>query len=647
DDGVELGQLGLVDEVALVLADHREVGGDRDHGQVVGVGELRRLRLGGARHAGQLLVETEVVLEGHRGPGVVLLLDLHPLLGLDRLVQAVGPAATFEGAPGELVDDLHLAGLDDVVLVALVQLLGAQRLLQLVHQVGLRQVVEVVDAQLALDPLDALLGGGDRLLLLVDLVVDLAGEAPHDAGELVVEAGRLGRRAADDQRCAGLVDEDRVDLVDDAEHVTPLHHLGALAGHVVAQVVEAELGVGAVGDVAAVGDALEVGIPLVGPDQAHGEAEELVDAAPPLGVEARQVVVDRDQVHAPLGEAVEVDGQGRHKGLALARLHLRDPAEVEGGAAHELHVEVALADDPLGRLPDHGEGRDEQVVHALGQSLGLVLGPALGPGELLPELDCLVRQRLVAQGLELGLHGVDVGHQVAEGPDLLAFTGAENLAEHAHCEETVYVSGPVKLPRLPSPQEVASPVTVLGASIGLYSLVFGVLTWQQQSRFATFGFDMGIFDQGIWLVSRFKDPFVTVRGLNYFGNHVNVITVLFVPFYWLGAGPHFLYLIETLALAAGAIPIWLLARDRLANGWLALGLSTAYLLNPSIQWINWWHFHPDALAVTPLLFAYWLATKKRWGWFSVAALAALMCKEDAALALIGLGVVLAIRGHRR
>jgi uncharacterized membrane protein len=194
---------------------------------------------------------------------------------------------------------------------------------------------------------------------------------------------------------------------------------------------------------------------------------------------------------------------------------------------------------------------------------------------------------------------------------------------------------------------VVSPVTVLGASVLLYSAVFGVLTWQQQSRFATFGFDMGIFDQGIWLVSRFREPFVTVRGLNYFGNHVNVITVLFVPFYWLGAGPHFLYLVETLALAAGAIPIWLLARDRLANGWLALGLSTAYLLNPSIEWVNWWHFHPDALAVTPLLFAYWLATKKRWGWFTVAALAALMCKEDAALALIGLGAVLAIRGSRR
>jgi hypothetical protein len=201
------------------------VGGDGHDGQVVGVGELGRLGLGRARHAGELLVEPEVVLEGDRGPGVALLLDLHALLRLDRLVQAVGPAPALEGATGELVDDLHLAVLDDVFLVALVELLGAQGLLELVHVVHRDQVVHVLDAEDALDLLDALLGGDDRALLLVDLVVDVAGETTHHPGELVVELGRLVRGPADDERGAGLVDEDRVDLVDDAEHVAPLRHL--------------------------------------------------------------------------------------------------------------------------------------------------------------------------------------------------------------------------------------------------------------------------------------------------------------------------------------------------------------------------------------------------------------------------------------
>ncbi|MBA2608773.1 MAG: hypothetical protein H0U92_07545, partial [Actinobacteria bacterium] len=60
------------------------------------------------------------------------------------------------------------------------------------------------------------------------------------------------------------------------------------------------------------------------------------------------------------------------------------------------------------------------------------------------------------------------------------------------------------------------PALVLGLMVLTYVVVFGTLTWRQQSNFGTFGFDMGIYDQGIWLLSQFKAPFVTVRGLNYF-----------------------------------------------------------------------------------------------------------------------------------
>ena len=89
DAGVELGVLGLVDEVGPVVADHGAVGGDGHHVQPVGGHQLAGLGLGGAGHAGQALVEAVVVLEGDGGQGLVLLLDGHPLLGLHRLVDAV------------------------------------------------------------------------------------------------------------------------------------------------------------------------------------------------------------------------------------------------------------------------------------------------------------------------------------------------------------------------------------------------------------------------------------------------------------------------------------------------------------------------------------------------------------------------------
>ncbi|HUI04159.1 MAG TPA: DUF2079 domain-containing protein [Acidimicrobiales bacterium] len=193
----------------------------------------------------------------------------------------------------------------------------------------------------------------------------------------------------------------------------------------------------------------------------------------------------------------------------------------------------------------------------------------------------------------------------------------------------------------------ARPQLVLAAMVLTYSAVFGWLTWLQQANFGTFDYDMGIFDQEIWLSAHHLDPFVTIRGLDMWANHVNPIIYLLVPFYWLGAGPHLLYVVETLAFGVSAIPLWLLARDRLARPWLALGLPFAWLLYPSVEWMNWWHFHPEYLGIPAFLFAYWFADRERWRWYALCVVIVLACKEDAALPIIALGVLLFFRRKRR
>jgi uncharacterized membrane protein len=188
---------------------------------------------------------------------------------------------------------------------------------------------------------------------------------------------------------------------------------------------------------------------------------------------------------------------------------------------------------------------------------------------------------------------------------------------------------------------------VLGAMVAGWSVVFIALGWIRQARFATFSFDLGIYDQAVWLLSRFHDPFVTVRGLEFFGHHVNPILLLLVPFYWLGAGPLFLLSVQVLAQASGAIAIYLLARDRIHDRWLAVAMAAVLLLNPTYQWLTWEFFHPDALAIAPLLFAYWAARTKRWKWFLLFAVVAAACKEDVALAIAVIGLLIAVRGNRK
>jgi hypothetical protein len=134
DDGDVLGFFGLVDEVRLVLADHLPVGRDADDAELVDLVKFGGLGLGRARHARELVVEPEVVLQRDGGQRLVLGLDLDLFLGLDGLVHALVVPTADQHAAGELVDDDHFAVADDVVLVAGEQFLGLQRVVQIADQ---------------------------------------------------------------------------------------------------------------------------------------------------------------------------------------------------------------------------------------------------------------------------------------------------------------------------------------------------------------------------------------------------------------------------------------------------------------------------------------------------------------------------------
>jgi hypothetical protein len=102
---------------------------------------------------------------------------LDAFLGLERLVLTFGVAPARHHAAGELVDDDDLVVLDDVVLVALEQLVCAQRLVDVVNQGNVLDVVEGAPSAgrllraVASSFLVAGFGEGRRALLLVDLVV--------------------------------------------------------------------------------------------------------------------------------------------------------------------------------------------------------------------------------------------------------------------------------------------------------------------------------------------------------------------------------------------------------------------------------------------------------------------------------------------
>ncbi len=110
-----------VENVGEVLADHWPVCRDHRDRQLVDLPELLSLRGGCAGHAAEPFIHTCKALYCDRAQDTPLSLQRHMFFGLDRGLQAGGPAAVLRYAAFELVDQFHGAILDHVIDIALEQ----------------------------------------------------------------------------------------------------------------------------------------------------------------------------------------------------------------------------------------------------------------------------------------------------------------------------------------------------------------------------------------------------------------------------------------------------------------------------------------------------------------------------------------------
>ncbi len=179
----------------------------------------------------------------------------------------------------------------------------------------------------------------------------------------------------------------------------------------------------------------------------------------------------------------------------------------------------------------------------------------------------------------------------------------------------------------------------------LLLLVMVIYTWYYTQRslnihhaLGTSSYDSALYDQGVWLLSRFDAPFVTLMGRNMFGDHTSFVLLFLVPIYWLWPSAGVLFFSQSAVIAAGAMPVFLLARKRLSGEWIALALASAYLIHPAIGWTNLENFHPDSFVGVFLGFAIWAALEHKWRTYAVFVVLALSVKEDVSLVVVPLGI---------
>ena len=186
---------------------------------------------------------------------------------------------------------------------------------------------------------------------------------------------------------------------------------------------------------------------------------------------------------------------------------------------------------------------------------------------------------------------------------------------------------------------------VLGLAAA-YAAVVGTLALLRYESFAS-DFDHGIFSQYVWLLGHLHEPFNTIVLRTLLGDHVEPGIALLAPLGALGVGAPGILVAQSLALAATAPLLYLLAREHGARGWIAAVPALGWCASPVVLRPALHDFHPETLVPVLLVAGCVLLAKDRLVWFAVTAVVACAMKEDVGLTYAALGVVLLWSGRRR
>jgi uncharacterized membrane protein len=194
---------------------------------------------------------------------------------------------------------------------------------------------------------------------------------------------------------------------------------------------------------------------------------------------------------------------------------------------------------------------------------------------------------------------------------------------------------------------------VVYAGIAFYAVLFVFASVMHFVVFEELRFDLGNMVQAIW--STLHGHVLETTTLNghqnsRLGFHVDPFLIVLAPLFWIWSSPLLLLVVQVLAVASGALPVFWLARKHLGSPRAAAHFAFAYLLYPATQFnafTNGSDFHSVSIAIPLILYAIWFLDEDRLVPFAVVALLACATKEEIPLAVGCLGIWYAFRKGRR
>ena len=180
---------------------------------------------------------------------------------------------------------------------------------------------------------------------------------------------------------------------------------------------------------------------------------------------------------------------------------------------------------------------------------------------------------------------------------------------------------------------------VLLVLIAIYALTMIYLSLVKYYTFQAFSWDLGVFSQSFYTTLNFRRFFYNNLELgSHFHVHFSPILTLLLPFYAVYQSPVTLLIVQSIFLALGAYPLYVISKKELNSKVFGLTFSALYLLYPLLFASNLCDFHPEFFIPLLGFSAIYFFKNNRWGRYFLFILLLLMVKEDVCLVVIGIGL---------
>lgn len=175
------------------------------------------------------------------------------------------------------------------------------------------------------------------------------------------------------------------------------------------------------------------------------------------------------------------------------------------------------------------------------------------------------------------------------------------------------------------------PALIVGGLTIFFVVYFSYYTVLHHYRLQTHSWDLAIFDNMMWNLIRgewFKASPDLGRTGSHIQYHATFLAYLLAPFYALRQQADTLLVLQALITGLGTIPIYLLAKRRLASAWAGLVFAYGYVIFAPLHGPIFYDFHFLTLAPVWVAWVLYAFETGRKGWLLVAFLAAILLRED-------------------